>query len=72
MAFLKGFGKTPFCRDKLTSLVSDRRRMSIHLLTRKVGHGSSKHVFGWNSSMNLKDFTFGDQLKRTEREWLLF
>ena len=37
MAFLKGFGKTPFWRDKLTSLVNDGRRMSTHLLTKKGG-----------------------------------
>ena len=40
MAFLKGFGKTKSWRYKLTRLVIDGRRMSIHLLTRKVGQGS--------------------------------
>ena len=33
---LKGFGKTPFWRDKLTSLVIDWKTMPTHLLTKNV------------------------------------
>ena len=37
IACLKRFGKIPFLRDKLTSLVNEGRRMSIHCFTICVG-----------------------------------
>ena len=33
IAYLKGFGKMPFWRDKLTSFVNEGRRISIHFFT---------------------------------------
>ena len=54
MAFLKGFGKIPSWRDKITSLVIEGRKMSIHLLTRNVGQGSKEHVFDGDSLINLR------------------
>ena len=54
IACLKGFGKMPFLRDKLTSFVKEGRRMSIHCFTICVGHGSREQVFEGASLINLK------------------
>ena len=45
IACLKGFGKMPFLRDKLTSFVNEGRRVSRHSFTICVGHGSREQVF---------------------------
>ena len=45
IACLKGFGKMPFLRDKVTSDKTEGRRMSIHCFTICVGHGSREQVF---------------------------
>ena len=54
IACLKGFGKMPFLRDKLTSFVNEGRRMSIHCFTICVGHGSREQVFEGASLINLR------------------
>ena len=54
IACLKGFGKMPFLRDKLTSLVNEGRRMSMYCFTICVGHGSREHVFEGASLINLR------------------
>ena len=54
IACLKGCGKIPFCRDKLTSFDHEGRRISIHFLTICVGHGSREQVFEGASLMNLR------------------
>ena len=54
MAFLNGFEKAPSLRDKLTSLVIDERRMSIHLLTMNVGQGFKEHNFYGDTLMNVR------------------
>ena len=51
---LKGFGKMPFLRDKLTSFVNEGRNMSIHCFTICVGHGPREQVFEEASSINLR------------------
>ena len=53
IACLKGFGKMPFLRDKLTSFVNEGR-MSIHCFTICVGHGSREQVFEGASLINLR------------------
>ena len=53
IACLKGFGKMPFLRDKLTSFVNKGRR-SIHCFTICVGHGSREQVFEGASLINLR------------------
>ena len=54
IACLKGIGKMPFWRDKLTSFVNEGRRISIHFFTICVGHGSREQVFEGTSLTNLK------------------
>ena len=54
IACLKGFGKMPFLRDKLTSFVNEGRRMAIHCFTTCVGHGCRKQVFEGASLINLR------------------
>ena len=54
IACLKGFGKMPFLRDKLTSFVNEGRRMSIHCFTICVGHGSREQVVEGASLINLR------------------
>ena len=54
IACLKGFGKMPFLRDKLTSFVNDGRRMSIHCFTICERHGSREQVFEVASLINLR------------------
>ena len=44
-AFLNCWGKTPSIRDKLTSFVIDRSKISTQSLRRKVGTGSKIHGF---------------------------
>ena len=68
IACLKGFGKMPFLRDKLTSFVNEGRRMSIHCFTICVGHGSREQVF--EVLDKLEDFAISDNLKGTE-SWRL-
>ena len=69
---LKGFGKTPFLRDKLTSFVNEGRRISIHFLTICVGHGSREQFFEGASFLDeFEDFTLSDTLKGTESGGLL-
>ena len=54
IACLKGFGKMPFLRDKLTSFVNEGRRMSRHCFTICVGHRSRELVFEGASLINLR------------------
>ena len=54
IACLKGFGKMPVLRDKLTSFVNEGRGMSIHCFTICVGHGSREQVFERASLINLR------------------
>ena len=54
IACLKGFGKMPFLRDKLTSFVYEGKRMSIHCFTICVGHGSREQVFEGAYLINLR------------------
>ena len=53
IACLKGFGKMPCLRDKLTSFVKEGS-MSIHCFTICVGHGSREQVFEGASLINLR------------------
>ena len=42
MVFLNSSGTTPSDNEQLTSLVTEGSKISIHSLTRIVGHGSNK------------------------------
>ena len=54
IACLKGFGKMPFLRDKLTSFVNKGRRMSMHCFTICVGHGTREQFFERASLINFR------------------
>ena len=56
VACLKGFGKMPFWRDKLTSFVNEGRirRISMHFFTICLGQGSREQVFEGASLTNLR------------------
>ena len=62
IACLKGFGKMPFLRDKLTNFVNEGRRMSIHCFAICLGHRSREQV--------LEGKILSDKLKGTE-SWRL-
>ena len=66
IAFLNSAGTTPSGNEQLTSLVIEGSRISIHSLTRNVGHGSNRQDLQGDFVIIFSNFLLRNLFKAAE------